>query len=83
MHKYCKAGSLTTLKGASSDNFPDRSKWRINIQLKKGNLNTVSTPPLKKGEKPLYVLPDKTLSTGGPFSQRGCKGVREGPVGER
>lgn len=48
MHKYCKAGSLTTLKGASSDNFPDRSKWRINIQLKKGNLNTVSTPPLKK-----------------------------------
>lgn len=84
MHKYfSQSWQSSYIKGDPSDNFPDRSKWQTDVPLKKGNLNTASTSPLKNRGQPLYISPDKTLSAGGPFSQRGCKGVREGPVGKR
>lgn len=80
---FSQSWQSSYIKGDSSGNFPDRIKWQINVQQKKGNLNTASTSALKNREQPLYISPDKTLSAGGPFSQRGCKGVREGPVGKR
>ena len=49
--------------------FPEGGKWQINVQLKKKNLNTVCAAPFKKGEKPLHILPDKTLSPGGQLPQ--------------